>query len=83
MIDGTRWRRSEYISIGTVVMVAGWIWYASAKVQTYDVVCDPNKGNDALDRRMTTMETHVRDKDDEILRQLGVIFRKIDRQQSG
>lgn len=71
------WRRSETISISTILVVAGWIWYTSAKVTIYNVVSDPRKGNDALDTRMTVVETHIKDKDDEISRQLAAIYRKV------
>lgn len=77
-----RWRRSDWISVGTLVLVASWIWIASAKSSALDEnirqVADPVKGLDAQDRRLTSLETHVRDKDDEILRALAVINRKLD-----
>lgn len=30
------WRRSETISMGTLILVAGWIWWASAKTNSWD-----------------------------------------------
>lgn len=30
--NGIKWRRSEFISFGTLSLLAIWIWYASAKV---------------------------------------------------
>ena len=77
------WRRSEWLSVGTLVMVAGWIWWASSRVSAWDqvdtVVCDAHKGNDALNDRVTTLETHISDRDDEITRQLSAIYRKLDK----
>lgn len=71
------WRRSEIISLGTLLTVAGWIWYASGKVTKWDVVEDMNKGNDALDRRVTIIETHIQDNDAEMLRLLRDIRRNV------
>lgn len=31
-----KWRRSEYISIGTLVLLASWIFYAGAKASAWD-----------------------------------------------
>lgn len=74
-----KWRRSEWISITTLVMVAGWIWWASAKVNAWDVVSDPQIGNNALGTRVTRLETHISDKDDQISQQLTAIYRRIDK----
>lgn len=30
------WRRSEFISLSTLVIVASWIWWASAKANAWD-----------------------------------------------
>ena len=30
------WRRSEWISLSTVAVVIGWVWYASARTNTWD-----------------------------------------------
>jgi hypothetical protein len=31
-----RWRRSDTISLSTLIVLAGWIWYASAKASAWD-----------------------------------------------
>ncbi len=31
------WRRSEWISMSTLIIVAGWIWWASAKAAAWDL----------------------------------------------
>lgn len=31
------WRRSEFISISTLLVVASWIWYASGKSTNWDI----------------------------------------------
>jgi hypothetical protein len=35
-----RWRRSDLISIGTILTVIGWIWFASAQTEKWDGVTD-------------------------------------------
>lgn len=60
------WRRSDIISISTLFVVLGWVWFASAKVAKWDVVCDPKKGNDVLDTRVTVVETYLFDMKDDL-----------------
>ena len=31
-----KWRRSETISIATLITLASWIWYASSKIVVWD-----------------------------------------------
>lgn len=35
-----KWRRSEFISIGTLLLLATWIFYAGAKVKDLDITVD-------------------------------------------
>lgn len=75
----TRWRRSEYMSSATLLIVAGWIWWASARVDRWDMVIDPVKGNDALHSRVTIIETTMKDKQDAEMRILMDIRRDMER----
>ena len=60
-----KWRRSDFISIATLLTVATWIWFASAKVSLVDQDIqrgnDSHKGFDALDNRVTTLEVRGAD----------------------
>ena len=71
------WRRSEWISFSTFCTVILWIIWSSQRVKTWDIVSDPKKGNDALDNRVTILETHTADQYEEISRQLAAIYRKV------
>lgn len=58
------WRRSEMISgVTFLCVVVGWIWLANTKVNKWDtcdsIVNDKLKGNEALDRRTTIIETKI------------------------
>lgn len=61
-----KWRRSDVISTTTLLTLAVWIWYAAGKVSKWDMVSDIKKGNDALDTRITVVETYLSDMRDDL-----------------
>jgi len=59
-VEHAKWRRSEWISIGSIAIIATWIWVASAKSHKWDEIVvkveDHNNGIDALNARITRIE---------------------------
>ena len=78
-----KWRRSEWISISTLLMVGGWIWWASAKATVWDGDIergrDPKKGFDALDTRVTIIETTDAERWRQVVEWMAKIDKKVGR----
>lgn len=73
------WRRSEFISISTFLVVAGWIWWASAKTSTLDAAVEDIKTLKPVvwqnKSRVDILETKV----DYMVKTLDKIDRKLDK----
>jgi hypothetical protein len=79
MSEGTKWRRSEYISVATLTLVISSFWWAATHVDHWNIVDDAECGNKKLCERMTVMETTVKDKQDAEMRILVDIRRDLER----
>lgn len=72
-----KWRRSEVISLGSVFLILGWVWYASAKANSWDDatkrVADEVTILGKHEVRLTSIEQQLKDQHDEMMNQLQAI----------
>lgn len=81
MLDQIKWRRSDALSITTLLTVLGWIVWVSVHVDHWNVVDDGRKGNEALNDRVTVIEAKQETYHDQEMRILSDIRRDLERRQ--